>query len=203
MNDFILQCLDELEPLTGIRQLYFLQSDPEGERKIQVLIKGILMTCQQFPYIPEEAQKKIIREHMVKDQDYEALNSRTVWKWLNMNKDVWWAKEQAAEPSETPPEPMSEETKKMVDKFMADLAAGMQDRTRPKFAERLKQEMEKIAQEDKERTEGNRLAEFQTSELEAEKKALHLQYLKENYDPITGKKFETWMEESDWIAQQL
>lgn len=161
------------------------------------------MTCQQFPYIPEEAQKKIIREHMVKDQDYEALNSRTVWKWLNMNKDVWWAKEQAAEPSETPPEPMSEETKKMVDKFMADLAAGMQDRTRPKFAERLKQEMEKIAQEDKERTEGNRLAEFQTSELEAEKKALHLQYLKENYDPITGKKFETWMEESDWIAQQL
>jgi len=203
MNDFILQCLDELEPLTGIRQLYFLQSDPEGERKIQVLIKGILMTCQQFPYIPEEAQKKIIREQMVKDQDYEALNSRTVWKWLNMNKDVWWAKEQAAEPSETPPEPMSEETKKMVDKFMADLAAGMQDRTRPKFAERLKQEMEKIAQEDKERTEGNRLAEFQTSELEAEKKALHLQYLKENYDPITGKKFETWMEESDWIAQQL
>lgn len=203
MNDFILQCLDELEPLTGIRQLYFLQSDPEGERKIQVLIKGILMTCQQFPYIPEEAQKKIIREQMVKDQDYEAFNSRTVWKWLNMNKDVWWAKEQAAEPSETPPEPMSEETKKMVDKFMADLAAGMQDRTRPKFAERLKQEMEKIAQEDKERTEGNRLAEFQTSELEAEKKALHLQYLKENYDPITGKKFENWMEESDWIAQQL
>lgn len=203
MNEFILQCLDELEPLTGIRQLYFLQSDPEGERKIQVLIKGILMTCQQFPYIPEEAQKKIIREQMVKDQDYEALNSRTVWKWLNMNKDVWWAKEQAAEPSETPHEPMSEETKKMVDKFMADLAAGMQDRTRPKFAERLKQEMEKIAQEDKERTEGNRLAEFQTSELEAEKKALHLQYLKENYDPITGKKLENWMEESDWIAQQL
>jgi len=83
MRDFFIQCLKDLESLTGLRQLFFLQSDLEdGERKKNVLIAGMILACKDYPFIPEEAQKKIIRDQMVKDQNYEALNSRTIHKWL-------------------------------------------------------------------------------------------------------------------------
>lgn len=40
-----------------------------------------------------------------------------------------------------------------------------------------------------------------TSESEVIKHALHLAYIKENYDPRTGFKLENWIEESEWLKQ--
>lgn len=90
MKDFFIQCLKDLESLTGLRQLFFLQSDLEdGERKKNVLIEGMVLACKDYPYIPEESQKKIIREAMVKDQNYEALNSRVIHKWLTQAANAY------------------------------------------------------------------------------------------------------------------
>ena len=94
MQEFLKQCLEDLEPLTGIRQYYYLTTDQDGERKATVLILGIMEVLKQFPYIPESDQRKIIRDQMIKDQNYDSLNSRTVWKWLNSAKDVYWEKSQ-------------------------------------------------------------------------------------------------------------
>lgn len=82
MRDFFKQCLEDLEALTGNRQMYFFATDPDGTRKLKVCLDGMVLAAKDYPYIPEDAQKKIIREQMVKDQNYEALNSRTVHKWL-------------------------------------------------------------------------------------------------------------------------
>lgn len=90
MKDFFIQCLKDLEPLTGLRQLFFLQNDLEdGERKKNVLIDGMILACKDYPFIPEVAQKKIIRDQMVKDQTYEALNSRTIHKWLTAASNAY------------------------------------------------------------------------------------------------------------------
>lgn len=40
-----------------------------------------------------------------------------------------------------------------------------------------------------------------TSESEVIKHALHLAYIKENYDPRTGFKLENWIEEYEWLKQ--
>lgn len=40
------------------------------------------------------------------------------------------------------------------------------------------------------------------SESEVRKRELHLQYIKENYDPRTADKLPTWIEESEWLKQQ-
>lgn len=200
---FITHSLFELEPLTGIRQLYFLSQDPEGEKKIDVLVRGILHTCDQFPYIPDEAKKKIIRERMIEDQDFDAFNSRTVYKWLNSAKEVYWAKK-AEERTETTYEPLSPETEKMIAEHLKSLEAQLRAEKRVAISgAKLKEEMSKITQEDEERRNGSNLAKFQTSEIEAEKKALHAQWIKENYDVITGKPLETWMPEDEWIALNL
>lgn len=85
MKEFFTQCLKDLEPLTGIRQLFFLESDlDDGKRKKDVLIDGMVAVCAQFPYIPEQAQQKWIRKMMVEDQNYEALSPRTILKWLTL-----------------------------------------------------------------------------------------------------------------------
>lgn len=203
LYEFITHSFFELEPLTGIRQLYFLSQDPEGKAKIEVLIRGILHTCDQFPYIPDEAKKKIIRDKMVEDQDFDAFNSRTVYKWLNSSKDVYWAKK-AEERTEIVYEKLSPETEEMIAKHLKALEMQLRAEKRaPITGKKLKDEMEKIKSEDEERQSGVDYAKFQTSEIEAEKKALHAQWIKENYDIITGKPLPHWMPEDEWIALNL
>lgn len=91
MKQFFKQCLDDLEALTGLRQLYFMEIDLEnGKRRIDTCLEGMILAARDYPYIPEEAQKKIIREQMVKDQTYEALNSRIVHKWLTASSSKYF-----------------------------------------------------------------------------------------------------------------
>ena len=203
MKSFIEQCFRDQEAINGIRQLYFLEVDPDGKRKLEITIKGILLTCGQFPYIPEEAQKKIITDQLVKDQDYDALNSRTVYKWLNMHKDLWWAKSQEPVPEVKDAGPLTPETEKLIREWQANLL-GLQP-----VPQISSVEIDRIKDEDKLRLEGKSvkkgidLSQYQTDAIMAEKKALHIQYIKENYDPITSKPLPNWKEESDWIAERL
>ena len=89
MREFFKQCLEDLEALTGNRQMYFFATDPDGQRKLKVCLDGMVLASKDYPYIPEESQQKIISEQMVKDQTYEALNSRTVHKWLTQASNAY------------------------------------------------------------------------------------------------------------------
>jgi hypothetical protein len=152
MEKFLTQCLNNLESLTGIRQLYFLEQDLDGARKISVLIKGMLIVCGQFDYIPEKDQQKIVSDMMVKDQDYDAMNSRTLYKWFNLHKDFYWTKansEQDSEIDNSKLPPLSEETLKKI----AEFQAGLLERAEPKFLG-LNLTMEQIRYEDSMRLEG-------------------------------------------------
>lgn len=151
MKEFFKQCLEDLESLTGIRQLYFLQVDADGKRKIEVLISGMITTSNQFPYISEDNQKKIIREMMVKDQDYDSLNSRTVYKWLNQNKDLYFM--DANKATEAPRVHLSEEESKRIDQLASEALRSLSGDFKPKYS-KLDEEMKKIQIEDKERQEG-------------------------------------------------
>lgn len=151
MKEFIKQCLADLESLTGIRQTYYLTIDTDGERKATVLIQGILEVCKQFSYISEADQQKIIREQMVKDQNYDALNSRTVWKWFNGVKDKYW--ELAHKPkfeNAIPLPPLTPETEKMIREWRADL---MGLNSSPSKID-LHADMQKIKEEDEQRLAG-------------------------------------------------
>lgn len=153
MEEFLTECLKNLEPLTGIRQLYFLEQDPDGERKIGVLIKGMLLTCEEFSYIPEKDQQKIISDMMRKDQNYDALNSRTVNKWFSLFKDFYWTRANSEhkepEPQTGPLPPLSDDTMKKLHEFWGKLV----EKTEPKFMG-LNLTMDQIRYEDAMRLEG-------------------------------------------------
>jgi len=100
-------------------------------------------------------------------------------------------------------EPLSEETQRMIRDWQADLL-GLQP-----VPQISSVEIDRLKDEDRARLEGKSvkkgidLSQFQTDAILAEKKALHIQYIRENYDPITSKPLPTWIAEDDWIAKQL
>ncbi len=154
MKDFFKQCLKDLEPLTGIRQLYFLESDLEdGARKLDVLLSGMVTTSTMFPYITEETQKKIIREMMVKDQDYDSLNSRVIHKWLNQHKEFYYL--EANKAAEAPTVHLSEEESKRIDQLAQKTLASLAGNFSPSLTG-VDEEMKKIQAEDLERQEGKK-----------------------------------------------
>jgi hypothetical protein len=153
MKDFFKQCLEDLESLTGIRQLYFMQIDPDGPRKISVLIAGMLETSKQFSYISEADQQRIIREQMAKDQDYDSLNSRTIYKWLNMNKDFYFM--DANSVPEAPRVALSDEEKERIDQLANQFKMSLMGDFKPQYKD-LEKEIETLKLEDEERLDGKR-----------------------------------------------
>lgn len=200
MKEFFKQCLKDLESLTGLRQLYFLQTDEDGERKVDVVITGMILAAADYPYIPQEAQQKIIREQMVKDQTYEALNSRVVHKWLTLAAGKYYreSSHQETQGKAVPPAPPE-----VAQKYTQQLLASLSE----------------VGREVPQLTPAQILAEGQPvkdpavrgsvasgwpslSAEEVHKRRLHLEYIRANYHPITQEKLPGWMEEEEWIKQQ-
>lgn len=123
MREFFKQCMEDLESISGSRQKYYLDSDLEdGERKKKVLLDGMVEASRKFDYIPEKDQQTIIRRMMIEDQNYESLNSRVIWKWLEMHKGKYSTQPRLSEEEIIPPPPLSEEMQKQIREYLANLA---------------------------------------------------------------------------------
>jgi hypothetical protein len=198
MRDFLIQCLNDQESINGIRQLFYLQSDAvDGKRKVEVLIKGMLLTCKEFEYIPEERQKSIIASQMRQDMEYDALNSRTLWKWLNAFKSPYLNPHKLQDKEFDLP-PLKPETEKMVREWQMTLL----DKPGPRNVEF---EMAKIKAEDAARMKGEQKPVSESAHYKPDPERLRFQELKAQYgreccDLYTGRvkegspSFEEWVE---------
>lgn len=90
MKQFFKKCLEELDLKTGIKQLHWLKQEckdqAEYDTKIDLLIGSMVRVTDKFDYIPEDMQKTYILLEMEQDQQYDGLNSRVIWKWLDRHK---------------------------------------------------------------------------------------------------------------------
>ncbi len=124
MKDFFRECLEQLEDRTGLRQLFFLKSQCETQgdfdKRKNVLLESMVVVSKRFNYIPDEAQKKYISRMIVEDQQYDSLNSRTIWKWLDLHKDKHMTAPKISEDELTPAPP--EVAEKYIAEFYANLA---------------------------------------------------------------------------------
>jgi hypothetical protein len=113
MKEFYTQCLKDLYALTGIEQVRWMQNDlKDGKRNFELCVAGMVEQSKAFPYIPIEAQQKIILKMIIEDKDYQMLNSRTVFRWLNLHRDAYFINANA--PEETPRVQLTEEEEKTV-----------------------------------------------------------------------------------------
>jgi hypothetical protein len=197
MNDFLIQCLNDLESLTGLRQMYFLQVDEDGKRKLEVLIKGMVATCKEFDYIPEAAQKSIIASQMRQDQDYEALNSRVIWKWLNAFK-ARYLNPKELQDKEVVFEPITPETQKLVREWQMSLL----DKSVPQDVEF---EKAKIVAEDSARLKGEVKIKSESAHYKIDPETIVIRELKKQYalehtNLVTGRKHEDSPTFDEWLA---
>lgn len=152
MKDFFKDELKNLKAKTGLNQYETFSNMPEAEKQIGILLDSMVLVCNEFPYIPDMDKCTIIQKMIIQDQDFTALNSRAVWKWLNMHKDVYWGKangkqEEVIDNLKLPP--LSDETKKIISEFQAKLL----EKDTPKFPG-LDLTMDAIKHEDMLRLEG-------------------------------------------------
>lgn len=158
MKEFFEQCLRDLEPLTGKRQVYYWQIETDldssgkakGARKFEVCVHGMVIQSGNFRYIPLDDQKRIISDMIVKDQEYENLNSSTIYKWLAMYKDKYFMDANATE-SEPIHQHTSEELER-IDKLAKEYLAQLAVALHPSF-KGIEKDMESIKREDAARIE--------------------------------------------------
>jgi len=113
----------------------------------------MVLACNEFPYIPDMDKCTIIQKMIIQDQDFTALNSRSVWKWLNMHKDIYWTKANGIKKDEPIVfEPLKPETEQMIREFQAKLL----ETTSPSFPG-LNYTIDQIKQEDSTRMSGEEI----------------------------------------------
>lgn len=105
MRDFFKQELQTLKAKTGLNQYENLSAMPDAAFQLKTLFDAIEYVCSQFAYIPDEDKKAIVLEGIITDQEFNQLNARTVYKWLNAKKDRYF-KEMAHMPTEPVAEPL-------------------------------------------------------------------------------------------------
>jgi len=91
MKAYFLDLLNNLDKLAGLRQVEkIMNSSPNPKAEINELIAVLVRVSEQFPYIPEQDQKNIISAAVITDAEFNSLNARIVYKWLNIHKDKFF-----------------------------------------------------------------------------------------------------------------
>lgn len=151
MKEFFLQCLNDLEARTGLRQLYWLQQNPDADRQVNIVLDSMVIVSGEFSYIPEEDQQRIISAMMVKDQDYDSLNSRVIYKWLSGHREHYWSLVQN-KGEDIPQVELTGEQRASIDRLAGEFLKQLSGNFSPAYAD-LESEMKRITSEDKERAE--------------------------------------------------
>lgn len=204
MKDFFKTCLEELELKTGIRQLYWMQQSStdqsDFDKKKNILLDSMVIVSKKFDYIPQEDQKLIIAKLMVEDQEYDGLNSRIIWKWLNLYSGHFFNVNKASD--EIPRIVHTPEQEENIRKISNDYLAQLAGNFSPDY-KGLGDEIKRIQKEDKEKLIRESIAQgYQSTPEEVIAKELHFEYLIANFDAITGERLPTWLSESEWLKSQ-
>lgn len=192
MRRFYLNLLQNLDKLTGHRQYEKLRELPNYKDEINGLLDVLCRVSEIFKYIPEEAQKNIVSDSIITDPEFIGLNARILYKWFNLRKDIYF-KEAAHIEKESEP-PVTGEKREEWLKIWEQQLGKMEDAFAVKPLSNAELMREKLHGKDAKPTNYKPI-----DEEAVEKKRLHTEYIKANYDPLTGNALETWMPEDQWL----
>lgn len=200
MREYFLDLLNNLDKLAGLKQLDKIHAscgdDPGAAiTEINRLLNGLVKVSEMFPLIPEADQKKII-DHMVISEEFPSLNANLIYKWLNRYKDRFIKPLPAEKPDPDKPPLTGEARQAALQKWLESLK-GMEGMTaRPMDQKEIEIEgKEWVSEIDRKAVSVG----YKKTELEKIiDHDLHIQYIRENYDPITSKPKPGWISETEW-----
>lgn len=189
MRDYFKNIILNLYIYCGNRQAEKMTDDES-----KMLLDALCRVSAIYNYIPEEEQKRIIDKCLLEDKEYQNINARLISKWLEVNSKKFFTEEAHKET--------------VVFEFVTG-------EERAKWLEKWKQALDKIdssftvkpvsnAELMREKMLGNQTdpTKYIPDPEQVHKKKLHQDYIKANYDPLTGNCLETWMPEDEWIKNR-
>lgn len=192
MRAYFLDLLNNLDKLAGLRQVEkIMNSSPNPKAEINELIAVLVRVSEQFPYIPMQDQKNIISAAVITDPEFNSLNARIVYKWLAIHKDKFFKEaahiQQQAEENWVP---LTGEARMARLKEWEKSLEGFEDhQLNGKF----------VPYADVREIEKNDNRYIPPSAEEVESYRLHMEWVRENFDPRTGKPLPTWISEVEWL----
>lgn len=197
MRDFFLQQLNSLDKMTGLQQLNKLMAMDDPKKEINDLLDILCRVCKQFNYIPEEDMKRIISESILSDQELTSLNGKIIFKWLSKACGQYY--KEAIDPVKLPDGvdeyvPLTgEDRQKKLDEWLRSLKK-LDETVKVEFnGAKMKANLAELPQ-----LEGYHKPNAEAILLHD----LHIEYLKENYDPITRQRKANWVSENEWLKMQ-
>ena len=191
MRDFFLQLLNKLDKLTGLKQMDKLMSMPNHKQEINDLFDILCRVSDQFGYIPKDDQQRIISENVITDPEFIGLNAKIVFKWLSAAKGPYLKTLEQTEPMPEGYKPLEGEDRAKAIQEWQDSLKSLETHVKPELGgTRLKSALEELPV----------LKGYKSPGLEDLRRAeLHTQYVRENYEAITGKPKPDWIEENKWL----
>lgn len=195
MREFFTQLLNNLESLTGMKQLERISQKPNAADELNNLLDILCRVTDLFPYIPNDAKKNIISDSVVTDQDFIGLNAKIIYKWLNLRKDIYY-KEIAHIETENQPEPLTGEKRQEWLNIWTQELDKMSDNFTVKPLTNAEVMREKML--------GNQAEpiSYKPDQEKGKAKLLHMEYIKHNYD-ASGNALETWLPEDEWLKKNF
>lgn len=203
MREFFFDLLNELDKLRGLKQLEKIHTafpdEKEAKQEIKKLIDILCAVSDQFPFIHQNDQKKIIQHGVISDPEFIGLNAGIIYKWLFRNKDKYFKESHHVEHQREAKPLTGKEREEWIKKWNESLAA---------FPMHKRLEGEALEVE-KKKVDGLRAWMSQKSPIPIDREFVsaaelenHRRYIRENYDKYTGKPLDTWISEEEWIKKQ-
>lgn len=192
MRDFFLQLLNNLDKLTGLRQLEKLSAMSNPKKEINDLLDILCRTCDQFGYIPDADKQRIVSANVVSDAEFIGLNAKILFKWFSQTKG-FYHKELAHEENKVPADYKAvegEEREAWLKRWNESLKAFDSEKAPTGAGTRLKESLIALPKGEP------HLPASMEYLLERD---LHLQYVKECFNAKDGKPNENYLPEKDWL----
>ena len=191
MRDYFMELLNNLDKLTGLRQLEKISAMPNPKKEINDLLDILCRTCDQFGYIPDADKQRIISGNVVADAEFIGLNAKILFKWFSQTKG-FYHKELAHEEDSVLADykPLEGEDREEWLKRWHESLKGFDSEKAPTGGgTRLKAALEELPK-------GEYRPPAPLEYLDSHH--LHLQWMKECFDPRTAKPNENYIPEKEW-----
>jgi hypothetical protein len=190
MRTFYKQILERTYEIFGVSQLAKMDDD-----QIVFLLDALERVSSLYNYISEDDQKTIINKRLITDKDYNNINARLIATWFEQDGKIFFKEVAHKETKEYQPATDEqkafwlEEWRKQLNSITSNFEV------RPvSHAELMRERLHG--------QEAKPTGYKPMSNDEVIKKNLHNEYIKTNYDPITGNALETWIPEDEWLKKQ-
>lgn len=191
MRDFFKNLLQNLDKLTGLQQYAKLCQTANPKEEIKTLLDILCRVCDQYSFIPDDAKKQIIGEAVITDPEFIGLNAKFIAKSLNVKREFYLGKPDDVVIS---PDALTGEAREQKLKEWAEALSKLESNviTRVDIYQTIREQWKP-----KEGTEKYKPVDHDL----ATKHQRHLEYVKTNYDPRTGKPLPEWLPEEKWLEE--